>query len=92
MEIVSENVEELQSGDEEHDPCDLVHALDANSRLREALSRLSPVQRQVIGLAFYKGMTQQEIANHLPMPLGTVKSSMRRAVNALRVAIGPGYV
>lgn len=91
MEEVRDDVETLLPCDEGQDPVDLVHALDANSRIGEAVGRLSPAQRQVIGLAFYKGMTQQEVADHIQMPLGTVKSNTRRALAALRAAIGPDF-
>ncbi len=89
MEEVRDDIETLLPCDEEPDPFDLVHALDAKSRIGQAAGRLNPVQRQVIGLAFYKGMTQQEIADQIHMPLGTVKSNTRRALVALRAAIGP---
>ena len=90
MEEVRDDVQALLACEEKQDPFDLVQALNAKSRLGEALSRLSPAQRQVIGLAFYRGMTQQEIADHLRMSPGTVKTNTRRALVALRAAIGPG--
>ena len=86
-----DDVETLLAFDEAPDPFDLVDGLDATSRIGEALGRLSGAQRQVIGLAFYRGMTQQEIAAHLDMPLGTVKTNTRRAIAALRAAIGPDF-
>jgi RNA polymerase sigma factor (sigma-70 family) len=89
MEEVREDVETLLACAEEQDPFDLVHALDASSRIAHAVGRLSAAQRQVISLAFYKGMTHQEIANHIRMPVGTVKSTTRRALVTLRAAIGP---
>ena len=89
MEEVRDDVQTLVPCEEEQDPFDLVRALNAKSRLGRAVSLLSPAQRQVIGAAFYRGMTQQEIAEQLRMPLGTVKSNTRRALAALRAAIGP---
>lgn len=59
------------------------------SRLAEALLLLSEPQRQTIALAYFRGFTHQEIASHLDMPLGTVKTHLRRALDALReVLIG----
>lgn len=38
------------------------------------LSTLPPAQMQVIELAFYRGMSQREIAAHTNIPLGTIKT------------------
>lgn len=48
--------------------------------LHEVLSRiiasLPPAQQQAIDLAFYKGMSQREIAAHTKIPLGTIKTRL----------------
>lgn len=49
-----------------------------------ALELLAPRARQVVELAFYSDLTQSEIASRLDLPLGTVKSDMRRALARLR--------
>jgi len=49
-----------------------------------ALDELAPRARQVVELAFYSDLTQTEIAERLGLPLGTVKSDMRRALQRLR--------
>jgi RNA polymerase sigma-70 factor (ECF subfamily) len=53
-------------------------------RLREGIAALSSVQRQLVSLAFFRGLTHQEIAAATRLPLGTVKSHLRRALIALR--------
>lgn len=50
----------------------------------QALDALSTRARAVVELAFYSELTQVEIAEELGMPLGTVKSDMRRALQRLR--------
>ena len=61
--------------------------LDAGA-IRAALERLSAVQRQAIELAYFGGLTQQEIAERTNSPLGTVKSRVRLGLLALRDELG----
>lgn len=55
-----------------------------------ALDTLGPRPRQVVALAFYSDLTQTEIAAKLDLPLGTVKSDMRRALRRLRTHLEGG--
>jgi len=52
--------------------------------VREALVALSDVQREALELAYFSGLTQQEIAERTGTPLGTVKSRMRLGLLAMR--------
>jgi RNA polymerase sigma factor (sigma-70 family) len=73
-----------ERGDERANPQDLLLALERNSQLYAILERLIPVQRQLLALAFFRGMTHQEIAEHTQLPLGTVKSHVRKALDKMR--------
>jgi len=54
------------------------------TRVRAALSNLSTEQLRVIELSFYEDRAHAEIAQILDIPLGTVKSRLRLAMNRLR--------
>jgi len=56
--------------------------------VRRALTTLSPDQRQMIELAYYRGLTQTQVASETGVPLGTVKSRTLAAMRRMRDALG----
>ena len=57
--------------------------LDA-ATAQAALATLADAQRTALEMAYFGGLTQQEISNRTRTPLGTVKSRMRLGLLALR--------
>lgn len=70
------------------DPLDLLLSVERDARLHAALARLTAIQRQLLALAFFRDLTHQEIAAHAALPLGTVKTHIRKALQALHAALG----
>jgi len=77
------------AGARTRDPRELVSALQESDLLRQSLSRLEPSSRQLVDLAFFAGLTHDEIVTQTGMPLGTVKSRIRRALSSLRLYLAP---
>ncbi|MDD5272115.1 MAG: sigma-70 family RNA polymerase sigma factor [Methylovulum sp.] len=65
-------------------PQDLLAAVEENSCIHTALQQLAPLPRQLVALAFFRGLSHDEIALHMDLPLGTVKSHIRRALLSLK--------
>ncbi len=54
---------------------------------RIAMGQLPPERRRVVAMSVVEGLTQEEIAAQTKMPLGTVKSHLRRGLLAVREAL-----
>lgn len=68
----------------EEDPEQITEKNLQERRVRKAIASLPPEQRQVLALAYFKGLTHMEIAELLGDPLGTVKTRIRLGMQKLR--------
>ncbi len=69
-------------------PDEHCYAAQQESEVRRALQQLSPDQAQVLQLSFFEEHPHARIAQDLGIPLGTVKSRVRLAMNHLRRLLG----
>jgi len=81
----------IPSADDRDDPALATVLSDERAAVRQALLVLPPEQRLAISLAYFGGMTQQEIANRLGQPLGTVKTRIRLGMQKMRAALNERY-
>ena len=79
---------ELTAEDDVSDPERQAELATLRVTVRGALETLPGGEREALVLAYFQGLTQQEIATRLEWPLGTVKTRTRRALRRLRVALG----
>lgn len=56
--------------------------------LRAAFTKLNQNQKTVLELAYFEGLSQTEMAEHMNQPLGTIKTWVRSALQALRSELG----
>jgi RNA polymerase sigma factor (sigma-70 family) len=70
---------------------DVVDRLVDRVLLREAVESLTEPRRSVLHLAYVEDRTQEDIAKQLDLPLGTVKSHMRRGLLRLRQDLRTGW-
>jgi RNA polymerase sigma-70 factor, ECF subfamily len=87
-EVHPESIERAYVRDDQPGVEDMLDAIQQGTRVHQALAQLKPEQRQLIGMAFLRGMSHPEIVEASGMPLGTVKSHIRRGLATLRAILG----
>lgn len=70
------------------DPLETTIFSDRAELVRKALTEIPDQQSEVLKIAYYSGMTQQEISDKLKIPLGTVKTRMRQGMLKLKDILG----
>jgi len=75
-------VEENQAG-----PLDALESRRDAHALARCMERLEKLHRQAIGMAFYHDMSHSEVAEQLSLPIGTVKTWIRRGMEKLKACL-----
>ena len=65
-----------------------VELAQQKKRIRQAISQLPEEQKQALALAYFKGRSHQEISAELGVPLGTIKTRIRLAMQKLSHLLG----
>ncbi|MEQ5836604.1 sigma-70 family RNA polymerase sigma factor [Marinobacter sp. NFXS9] len=74
-------------GDDENEPVTSLHRLMSERRIRDSLKHLPEEQITVIAKVYMENKSHQIVADELNIPLGTVKSRVRLALNKLKVIL-----
>lgn len=81
---------ELLDEDPEPDQAEVYELAEENRRLVAALDGLPEKQRHLIQRAYWGDLSQSEIASETGLPLGTIKSRIRLALDRLRARLAEG--
>ena len=65
------------------DPADFGRQVVAQETVRRLLESLAPIYREVLYLRFFQDQSYEEIADFCRLPLGTVKSRLKRGLDYL---------
>jgi RNA polymerase sigma factor (sigma-70 family) len=80
---LDETISETVAGDAPN-PMDTTQASEQAWALHECLRKMEDRQREVVSLAYLRDMSHSELAEQLKLPLGTVKTWIRRGLDQLR--------
>ncbi len=72
---------------EQDTPMDTHEASEQAWALHECLRKIESKQRQVVTMAYFRDLSHSELAHQLSLPLGTVKTWMRRGLDQLRTCM-----
>jgi len=80
--------EQDERADTDPNPLDRLLSTRDGQALHRCLQDVAPERRTLVVMAFVDGLTHAEIATRLRQPMGTVKSTIRRALLTLRTCLG----
>jgi RNA polymerase sigma-70 factor (ECF subfamily) len=87
MQELDDVISDTLAGDSPN-PMDTTQASEQAWALHQCLSQLENKQREVVSLAYLRDLSHSELAEQLRLPLGTVKTWIRRGLEQLRGCMG----
>jgi RNA polymerase sigma factor (sigma-70 family) len=81
--VLDDAISETVAGDSPN-PMDTTQASEQAWALHECLRKLEAKQREVVSLAYLRDLSHSDLAEQLKLPLGTVKTWIRRGLDQLR--------
>ena len=87
MQELDDVISDTVAGDSPN-PMDTAQASEQALALHQCLSQLDHKQREVVSLAYMRDLSHSELAQQLKLPLGTVKTWIRRGLEQLRGCMG----
>jgi RNA polymerase sigma factor (sigma-70 family) len=79
-----DDFEPMGMASDDESPEEAMSRLSDAGALKQCLERLDPERREAVLLAYVQGLTHGEIAGRMQIPLGTIKSWIRRSLMALK--------
>lgn len=77
--------EDVISGGESEEAFEVLHRRRSRDRIRELIGELPTEQGQILAKVYMEGKSHSEVAEELDLPLGTVKSRVRLALQKLQI-------
>lgn len=87
--LLQQHAADLGPQGDRSSPLERMSGMECAARVQGALAQLPEMQRRVIEMAYYSGLTHTQIAAELGAPLGTVKGWTRKGLLALARLIDP---
>jgi RNA polymerase sigma factor (sigma-70 family) len=87
----ADDIDDHELADARIGPDALLEYANTSAVLQAALQRLEPAQRQLLALAYFRDMSHSELADYTALPLGTVKTLIRKGLIELRRVLGSSF-
>lgn len=85
---LTDEIETYDAVSDDENPEEIASRLSDAEALKHCLEQLDPTPRHAVILAYTQGLSHGEIAAKLGIPLGTIKSRIRRSLIALKECLG----
>jgi RNA polymerase sigma factor (sigma-70 family) len=83
------HADDIYGNIEDESPYSTLVQIRRNGQIREQLGALPQEQSEVLKMMYFQGLSGQQVADALAVPLGTVKSRIRLALAKLKIGLAP---